>query len=127
MQYSKEKAREKFLMENPDYTCKRKKYFSNYIYHPVEQLELEEIRKRRRAYCRAYFREWALKHPQQIKARKKVYTNIRNGKLKRLHCEVCGNIKSEAHHEDYSKPLEVIWLCKEHHIEADRKKTTNAS
>jgi uncharacterized Zn finger protein len=31
-------------------------------------------------------------------------------------CEKCGSIeKVHAHHEDYSKPLEVRWLCPRHH------------
>jgi hypothetical protein len=40
---------------------------------------------------------------------------IKSGALKRLPCSVCGDVKSEAHHEDYSKPLDVIWLCLKHH------------
>jgi hypothetical protein len=31
-------------------------------------------------------------------------------------CEVCGATKVEKHHPDYSKPLEVRWLCREHHL-----------
>lgn len=27
----------------------------------------------------------------------------------------CGDINSHAHHKDYFKPLDVIWLCVEHH------------
>jgi hypothetical protein len=31
-------------------------------------------------------------------------------------CRVCGNPKTDAHHDDYTKPLEVDWLCRLHHI-----------
>jgi len=47
---------------------------------------------------------------------------IRDGKLIRKPCEICGNPKVEAHHEDYSKPLEVVWLCKPHHFQADARR-----
>jgi len=41
---------------------------------------------------------------------------IRDGRLNRGPCEVCGSRESvEGHHEDYSKPLDVRWLCREHH------------
>jgi hypothetical protein len=32
-------------------------------------------------------------------------------------CLICGRIDVQAHHENYAKPLDIIWLCKEHHIE----------
>ena len=42
-------------------------------------------------------------------------------------CEVCGTMDHiVAHHDDYSKPLEVRWLCrghhKKHHTEIVRKR-----
>jgi ribosomal protein S27AE len=36
-------------------------------------------------------------------------------------CEVCGNLKAQAHHDDYSKPLQVRWLCQKHHTEHHQK------
>jgi hypothetical protein len=42
---------------------------------------------------------------------------IRDGRLKRLNCAVCGDKDSHAHHEDYSNPLEVVFYCKYHHAE----------
>lgn len=42
---------------------------------------------------------------------------VERGKIPKLPCEVCGSEKSEAHHNDYTKPLEVRWLCLKHHRE----------
>lgn len=30
-------------------------------------------------------------------------------------CEVCGATPAQRHHEDYSKPTEIVWLCSAHH------------
>jgi hypothetical protein len=49
--------------------------------------------------------------------RAKVKMRIRRGLIKRLPCEICGNPKSEAHHDDYSKIYEVRFLCRKHHNE----------
>lgn len=53
------------------------------------------------------------------KARQEVFVALRNGSLKREAC-FCGETKTDAHHSDYFKPLEVIWLCKKHHGEKHR-------
>ena len=43
---------------------------------------------------------------------------IKRGQLVRQPCEVCGAaLDVEAHHDDYTKPLDVRWLCKRHHAE----------
>lgn len=58
------------------------------------------------------------KYPERQKARQILAYEIKKGNLKRLPCEKCGETeKIHAHHEDYSKPLEVIWLCSKHHKE----------
>lgn len=36
-------------------------------------------------------------------------------------CEKCGSEKVEKHHEDYDKPLEVIWLCRPCHLDLHQK------
>lgn len=58
-------------------------------------------------------------------ARYAVRNAINTGKLTRLPCRTCGEIKSQAHHEDYSKPLEVAWLCAKHHMELHRRCNLN--
>ena len=45
---------------------------------------------------------------------------VLNGSLIKHPCEKCGSQKSEAHHDNYSKPLGVRWLCRKHHIELHR-------
>ena len=55
------------------------------------------------------------KYPEKYAARVTAKNRVRDGKLVRLPCVVCGSEKSEGHHEDYSKPLEVTWLCRKHH------------
>ena len=57
--------------------------------------------------------------PSMEKAHSAVKTAIKNGTLTRQPCRACGNPKTEAHHEDYSKPLDVVWLCRVHHRQAD--------
>ena len=49
-----------------------------------------------------------------IKRRCHVVTGnaLRDGRLVPRPCERCGHaINVQAHHEDYTKPLEVVWLC----------------
>ena len=40
---------------------------------------------------------------------------LRSGDLVREACEQCGETRTEAHHHDYGKPLEVTWLCRSCH------------
>lgn len=47
---------------------------------------------------------------------------IRDGKLIKRPCEICGSeYRVHAHHEDYAKPLDVKWLCPRHHIEHHKR------
>ena len=45
---------------------------------------------------------------------------VESGKVNKLPCEVCGDKISQAHHHDYKKPLEVMWVCRKHHGEQHR-------
>lgn len=57
-------------------------------------------------------------NPEKYKARNALNNAIRDGKIQRQPCEVCGTTsRVEGHHADYSKPLEVHWLCFTHHRE----------
>lgn len=49
-----------------------------------------------------------------------IATAIRKGTLIPAGCEICGE-PGKAHHENYSKPMEVKWLCDRHHIEEHKR------
>lgn len=52
---------------------------------------------------------------QRIEARRIAMYAVQRGELEKKPCERCGALKVEAHHHDYSKPLDVEWLCKKCH------------
>lgn len=54
---------------------------------------------------------WRQEDKRRSKAHSTVARAIKSGKLHRSPCERCGDEKSVAHHEDYDKPLQVVWLC----------------
>ncbi len=56
-------------------------------------------------------------NPEKYKARTAVGNALRDGCLVLGPCEVCGDSRVQAHHDDYSKPLEVRWFCFLHHRE----------
>lgn len=61
------------------------------------------------------------KYSERFAARTSVRLAIEAGKLFREPCIICGEQRSEAHHEDYSRPLQVKWLCHTHHLIAEGK------
>ena len=63
---------------------------------------------------------WRENNQEKVKARKDVFKAIRNKTLKPQPC-FCSIKKTEAHHLDYSKPMDVIWLCVKHHRQLHRK------
>lgn len=64
---------------------------------------------------------WRKENKHKTSTHTLVRKAIKDGVLVKELC-FCGE-KSEAHHEDYNKPLDVIWLCRRHHkrLHADEK------
>lgn len=48
-------------------------------------------------------------------ARRLTINAVNRGGLVKQPCEVCGNEKTVAHHDDYNYPLSIRWLCRKHH------------
>lgn len=64
--------------------------------------------------------EYHHQFPNKVKAHRAVNDAIRRGKLESQPCENCGMSPARAHHDDYSQPLKVRWLCAKHHAEWHR-------
>jgi len=75
--------------------------------------ETEAFHLSHRRSCAKY----RIEQPKRRDAQVAVGNAIRNGKLKRQPCFVCGG-SAEAHHPDYDRPLDVTWLCSTHHKQA---------
>ena len=102
---------------------------------------MAKTKEERAAYARSYYAANA----DRIRARAKAYREANIEKVReydrargyrgtqlKAHnaarvlvpepCVECGSMTNiERHHPDYSKPLEVIWLCRDHHRALHRK------
>jgi hypothetical protein len=66
-------------------------------------------------------RAWRTKNADRYAAHMAVAVAKQQGKLQAKPCEVCGNERADAHHDDYSRPLDVMWLCRLHHAERHKQ------
>lgn len=62
-----------------------------------------------------YTKNYRNTYPNKYKATSMVNYAINSNKLFSEPCEICGNERTHAHHDDYLKPLNVRWLCAAHH------------
>lgn len=114
----------------------RNQFASNEEYNAYFRAYREKNRAKMRAYNRAYNKKYRANHgyqneqnskdryPEKEKARRQLQHAVRAGMLPKLPCQVCGDICAQAHHHDYSKPLDVIWLCPVHHMDRHRDRRT---
>lgn len=58
---------------------------------------------------------WRKNNPEKYKAQTRLNNALRDGRIAKEPCLLCGSTHVHAHHEDYSQPLMVIWLCPRHH------------
>lgn len=55
------------------------------------------------------------RYPERVYARELVRRAVRAGRLVPQPCSVCGGPNANGHHTDYSKPLDVVWMCSNCH------------
>lgn len=78
-------------------------------------------RKRGSRHDKDYCQKYRARYPNKYKAHTLTGNAIRDMRLFKEPCEVCGAEKDvHAHHDDYLKPLNVRWLCSPHHSQWHR-------
>lgn len=104
-------------------------------YRETHREELDTYKREKEAAMGETFSQKAYReHPERykeyysrwkayLKVRSVTYNAIKSGKLTRLPCENCGEQRVEAHHTDYNKPFDVMWLCTRCHKDWHRKHT----
>lgn len=55
------------------------------------------------------------RHPEKVAAHRAIEKAIAKGELTRQPREKCAAPGADAHHDDYSKPFEIRWLCRSCH------------
>lgn len=81
----------------------------------ADPIMAERIRRRNNAATKHYRHNPV--NADKIAAHQMVNAAIRLGILTAKPCEKCGATPSDAHHDNYRKPLDVRWLCRRHHKE----------
>lgn len=111
----------KWREENPE-----KKRAQNKRWHEANPKRVAELRHRWRRENQRQHRETQARHrkrhPEKARARAIVLTAVHDGRLEKpAHCESCQEltlaVDLHGHHEDYSKPYEVQWLCRACHMD----------
>ena len=108
-------------------TCKecRAEYIRAYYQRPgVRELKREANRRffktdRGKALKEKHRKIYYQKHLHKMRAHQKLNNECAAGRVVRPDmCGKCGKLcKPEAHHDDYSKPLDVRWLCTRCHTD----------
>lgn len=127
------RERERAYWARPE-NRERKRAKDKRYYEKHKQEFLEKTRayilthpEQRKETCKRYYRNH--KDKESLRMKKYLENNqekynahlivrqaVRNNELEPQPCEVCGETKTEAHHDDYNKPLEVRWLCHKCHM-----------
>lgn len=97
-------------------TLTKQNYRRRLNYDPKKERE-RYLKLKENGYFKTAWQVWRDKYPEKYKARNTLRNAVAGGKVKKEKCQICDEKVVQAHHEDYSKPLEVTWLCMLHHKE----------
>lgn len=120
------KNRDSQLKKRKEYRNKNKKKISirEALKRISDEDRFEKNRQRHQEWSKVnrerlneYQRKWYQRNKEKRKAHVILHRAINSGKIIRpKNCSQCSKeCKVDGHHEDYSKPLEVIWICRACH------------
>lgn len=83
----------------------------------VQEYDRQRAKLPHRAKLRAKVgKRWREENPDAYRAQTAVNNAVRDGKIRKEPCFFCGSkTRVHAHHHNYSKPLNVTWLCPKCH------------
>ena len=99
---NKKDSNDRFIekLQDPEWVIKERK-----------RQRIKESKRRKLGLVKKYKHKKDCRKPANL-----ILTSaLKSGKIKSLPCEICGKEKTQGHHEDYSKALDVVWLCVRHH------------
>lgn len=94
--------------------CHKRRMKVRRLTNPAVQAydRMRDKRPERVAKKRAITDQWRRDHPEAYRAQTALNNALRDGKIEKLPCELCGSTENvHGHHTDYSRPLAVKWLC----------------
>ena len=117
---NRERVREykrEWKLRNPDKVKaareRNSQWMKGYLKEYANSPEGKEVNKRAHEAYKQRF-------PDRVRARSIANNALIAGEMEYGECEVCG-CKAEMHHDDYDFPLDVRWLCFQHHREVHRE------
>ena len=110
--------------------CTKNDVRESYALNRAKKSEYEKQRNQtpeRRTKKRQYQVDRRLRNPEKYAANAMVARALKSGRLKKGPCVYCGSTnRIQAHHRDYSKPLDVIWVCFVCHREREHNQIVTA-
>lgn len=94
--------------------CHKKAMADNRRDNPAVRERDRERAKRpdRIAHSKRNTQRWRQENPDAYRAQNAVNNALRDGRISKEPCAICGSTDGvHAHHKDYARPLDVVWLC----------------
>ena len=111
--------------------CARQDVAANYRANRPQYAAYERLREQRPSRKAAKAdrqRSHRAANPEKDRARRLVQKALRVGRITKQPCNVCGGVdRLQAHHTDYSRPLDIVWLCYGCHLAAHDKRAIELS